>query len=162
MLVVPCERNGAIALREAASEVGPSFEVILVLVVPSKERDPQRFGDGCCVDPLGIWLVVEGVGGGIPELDVIAESPFLLQSEIPNGHLDLYAGCISWIWLQDISHTHSRPDSVHFGISASIIYCFVIGFDRFAEVLALEEVVLVDGGLTAQAIRPYYEVKGFK
>ena len=160
-------QTGLSFLGEAAGEVGLALEVILVRVVPPMKSDAQRLGDRRGVDTRQIRLVVEGVGGGIPKFDVIAELTLLLLAQFRDRHLNLNTRGLSCNSVHNIGHTvisggSCRLRSARFCISAHTLYFHATSFDAFGVVIALEEVVLVDGRLTVQAIRPEHEVKGLK
>ena len=131
------------------------------------ESNAQRLGDRRGVDTRHIRLVVEGVGGGIPKLDVVAKPTLLLIGQFRDGHLNLNTRGFSCNSFHNIGHTvisggRRRLRSAHFCISAHIFYRHASSFNVFGKVIASEEVALIDGRLTVQAIRPEHEVKGLK
>ena len=87
------------------------------------ESDTQRLGNRRGVDTSQIRLAVQGVGGGIPELDVVAEPALLLLSQIRDRHLDLNTRGFSHNSFHHLDHAvicggDRRLGSAQFRISA--------------------------------------------
>src|SRR3546814_15876870 len=90
-------------------------------MVPPGESDAQRLGDRRGVDARRIRLVVEAVGGGIPELGIVPKLPLLLLGQIRDGHLDLNTRGLSCNSFHDIGRTIIRDrNSVGSGKSVSV------------------------------------------
>jgi hypothetical protein len=143
------------ALGEAAGEAGLPLEVILFRVVPAEEGHTQRLGHRGGINTGRVRLVVQRVGRRIPELDVIAELPLLLLGQARNGHLDLDLGGVFHAG-PGFPGVSARNGGGFVGISESLRISDLATSRSggLRDVLALKEIVLVDGRLAIQAIRP--------